>query len=333
MTGSDALPRSKVEMVRLLPEYRRHPVIADANVLFQDTQRYAKTGFTALTFLAQHDVITLLTSEHVYRRLPEIMAERKGGSSAQKEVWRDIYVPLIRFVEVPASMCAGHPQIDAVVDEEDRPFARLAIATAPSLLLTRDHHLGDVGLGTSEWADALTILGDLVELDVSLYGGAHTALVVARVMGLLVQALWRAAASQPLLSIAAAGIGVLLLLDNREDVTRRVQAARAAIRDRGTRLLEASAPTFERWQVARGSIDSRLETPMLPRSLECRCARELATQRVSLTADALCAACGSATSPLEPRQLARFLREHPSFCATPRRTWELGRLGSPIIDA
>lgn len=39
-------------------------------------------------------------------------------------------------------MCAGHKQIDVVVDEEDRPFARLAIAVAPSLLLSRDRHLG-----------------------------------------------------------------------------------------------------------------------------------------------------------------------------------------------
>jgi len=65
-------------MVRLVPEYRRHPVVADANVLFQDTQRYAKTGFTVLTFLARNEVITLLTSEHVYRRLPEIMSERQS---------------------------------------------------------------------------------------------------------------------------------------------------------------------------------------------------------------------------------------------------------------
>ncbi|HEY2536104.1 MAG TPA: hypothetical protein VGI24_03875 [Solirubrobacteraceae bacterium] len=320
-------------MVRLVPEYRRHPVVADANVLFQDTQRYAKTGFTVLTFLARNEVITLLTSEHVYRRLPEIMSERAIDASAQRQAWKDTYLPLVRFVEVPDSMCAGHQQIESVVDKEDRPFARLAIAIAPSLLLTRDHHLGDVGLGTTEWADALTILGDLVELDVSLYGSAHTALILARVMGLLVQQLWRAAASQPLLSIAAAGIGLLLLLDNQEDVLRKARAARAVIRDRGSRLLEASTPVFERWEAAKGGVESRLEKPMLPRSIETVCARELATQRAAVTTEMLLSVCESVKPAMTKSELVAFLRAHPSFHGPPvQQRWELGRLGSPIID-
>jgi hypothetical protein len=53
---------SPIELVRLLPFYAHHPVIADANVLFQDTERYARTGFTVLTLLAKHDVIALFTS-------------------------------------------------------------------------------------------------------------------------------------------------------------------------------------------------------------------------------------------------------------------------------
>jgi hypothetical protein len=333
MTGSDAVPRSMVEMVRLLPAYRRHPVVADANVLFQDTQRYVKTGFTVLTFLARSEVITLLTSEHVYRRLPEIMAERAIDSSAQRKVWQDVYLPLVRFVEVPESMCAGHLQIDAVADEEDRPFARLAIATAPGLLLTRDHHLGDVGLGTSEWADALTILGDLVEIDVSLHGSAHTAVILARVMGLLTQQLFRTAASEPLLTIAAAVIGALLLLENREDVMRKVRAARAAIGNGGSRLIEASSPVFERWEAARGNVESRLERPMLPRSVESLCARELATQRDALTTGELHSACQTRGLPLTEVQLVALLRKHPSFCSTSGATWELGRLGRPVIEA
>ena len=51
----------------------------------------------------------------------------------------------------------------------------------------------------------------------------------------------------------AAGLGLLLLLDNRDDVMRKARAARAAIRDRGTRLLDATAPAFDRWETARGN--------------------------------------------------------------------------------
>lgn len=137
MTDEQVDFRSPTELVRLLPFYARHPVVADANVLFQDTHRYLKTGFTVLTSLAGHDVITLLSSEHVRRRLPEIIADRGTDPDEQGRVWREVYLPLVRFVEVPDAMCAGHPQIEMITDPEDRPFARLAVAVAPGLLLTR----------------------------------------------------------------------------------------------------------------------------------------------------------------------------------------------------
>jgi hypothetical protein len=302
--------RSPVELVRLLPFYARHPVVADANVLFQDTDRYVKTGFTVLTLLAQHDVITLLTSEHVLQRLPEIIAERRIDPNSQLRAWRRTYLPLVRFVEVPDSMCAGHPQIEAVTDIEDRPFARLAVATAPSLLLTRDHHLSDVGLGTVEWADALTVLGDLVELDASIYGGAHAAL----------------------LALAAAGIGVLLLLDNKDEALRRMRVIRAAIVDHGSRLLDASAPAMQRREQREGELASRLERPILPRSMESICARKLATQRFPGTTDALLTVCESTDSPVTRTGLSQFLRGHPSFTALPDHRWELGELGRATID-
>lgn len=318
--------------MRLLPFYARHPVVADANVLFQDIDRYVKTGFTVLTFLSQHDVITLLTSEHVRQRLPEIIAERCIDPNPQLRVWREVYLPLVRFVEIPDSMCAGHPQIGAITDLEDRPFARLAVATAPSLLLTRDHHLSDVGLGTVEWADALTVLGDLVELDASIYGGAHAALLLARLLGLFAQLAWQAIAAEPLLALAAAGIGVLLLLDNKDEALRRMRIIRAAIVDRGNRLLDASAPAMQRREQREGELASRLERPMLPRSIESICARELATQRLAGTTDVLLTACESTSSPVARTRLSRFLREHPSFTALPDDRWELGELGRATID-
>ena len=191
-------PRSPIELVPIPPFYARHPVVVDTNALFQDTQRYLKDGFTVLTALARHDVITMLTSQHVTQRLPEIIDEKNRNPAQQQRVWRTVYLPLIRFVEVPESMCAGHPQIEAIVDDEDRPFARLAVATAPSLLLTRDHHFSDVGLGTERWADALVILGSLIELDMGLYGTAHVAVVAARLLGLFVSWAGRAVAAEPI---------------------------------------------------------------------------------------------------------------------------------------
>ncbi len=324
---------SPIELVRLLPFYARHPVIADANVLFQDTERYARTGFTVLTLLAKQDVIALLTCEHVRDRLPEIIAERGRNPSAQQHVWEEVYLPLVRFVRVPEAMCSGHPQIEAIVDPEDRPFGRLAIAVAPGLLLTRDHHFSDVGLGTEQWADALTILGDLVELDAALYGSAHTVVLLAWLAGQLVRGIWRALASEPQLSLAAAGLGLLLLIENKNDVIRRARAFGSAIQTSGTRVLDVAAPVLERRQDAEGHLTSRLERPSLPRSVESICARQMSTQRHPVTTEALLDACSSGGHKLVLPQFERFLRTHPSFTRTSAGAWELGALGLPVVDA
>jgi len=143
---------------RLLPTLP-HPVIADMNVLFQDVQRRRKSGFTALSFLARHRAINLLTSEHVRAALARKLTAKSSAPAADLRVWHREYLGFVRFVHVPEDMCAGHPQVEAIGDSEDGPFARLAIATAPSLLLTRDHHLLDVGLGSDRWGETLTILG------------------------------------------------------------------------------------------------------------------------------------------------------------------------------
>jgi hypothetical protein len=327
--------RSPVELVRLLPFYARHPVVADANALFQDAHRYMKTGFTALTFLAKHEVITLLTSEHIRERVPEIIADRSPDPSAQMRVWREVYLPTVRFVTVPDVMCAGHPQIEAIVDPEDRPFARLAVATAPGLLLTRDHHFSDVGLGTERWADALSILGDLAELDAALYGSAHTATMVIWLAGQLMRWVWRAIASEPLISLAAvgAGVGLLLSLNNKEEALRRARSVLTTIKGSGARLIDATAPILERRQLIEGSLNSRLEAPILPRSLESICARETATQRRPVRLDTLLDVCkATGHGSLSPVQLAGFLHTHPSFTDTSAGTWELGALGLPVLD-
>lgn len=88
-----------------------HPIVGDANALFQDTVRRARGEFTALTFLAEHGSIALLTVEHVrakaQERLPEIAADVGMGEDLLMETWSAIYEPLIRFVIVPTSMCAA----------------------------------------------------------------------------------------------------------------------------------------------------------------------------------------------------------------------------------
>jgi hypothetical protein len=320
-----------LQLVPLLPYYECHPVVADLNALYQDVDRYVGSGFTALTFLARHEAISLITSGHVRTRLPELLATKHVQPSRQLRAWREVYLPLVRFVEVPTSMCAWDKRIARISDPEDRPFAQVAAATAPSLLLTRDRHLLEHGLGTDRWAETLVILGDLIELDMAVHGSAHTTALLAWLAGQAARRAWRAATAEPLISLGVAGVALVLFLDNREELLGRAKAARAALANTGTRLLEASAPAFERRQRQEARLHSRLQHPLGPASVETVCARELAVRRGPRGIGHLHRACHAASITIAIRDLRALLDEHPSFLVARDDTWQLGELGDPAI--
>jgi hypothetical protein len=325
---------STLALVRQLPYVAPHPVIADANVLFQDVQRRRKGGFTALSFLADLDAITLLTSDHLRRTLPEKIAAKSTAPRADMRVWERNYLRSTRFVNVPEQMCSGHPQIEAITDPEDRPFARLAIATAPSLLLTRDHHLTDVGFGAAQWGETMTLLGSLIELDVAIYGAAHGAVLLARLLGMLVGALWRALERQPVLALLLGALAGLHLAANPEQTLARLRSAQASLRSGGARLLEASAPTYQARERLLGDLSILLEQPVLPRTIESACVRALAVQRRAACTEDLLSACADAGhGKVNPADLTAFLAGHASFVLAGDSLWQLGELGVPQLDA
>ena len=284
-------------MVAHMPSFARHPVVADQNVLVQDIFRFRSKRFSALTFLAQHEAIMLLSAAHARSRIPQIIAEKSTAPAQDLQIWRSVYLPSVRFVEAAESMCVGEPRIESIGDQEDVPFAGLAIAVAPSLLLTRDHHILNAGLGTEkEWAEALKILGTLVEMDALMYGAGHGAVLAARLLGLLATRLWQAATQAPILTAVVAVLGLLYAASNP---TQTIAAARRtidALKTQGARLLELSEPAFERRQHAEGELAGRLEAPILPRSLESACARALAIRAHPLGAGSS-SACWAAAHP------------------------------------
>lgn len=83
------------------------------------------------------------------------------------------------MVDLPPITEADDPRVLAVLaaDEEDAAVAQLAVLLAPALLLTKDHHLLDAGLGAARWADALGLVQQVVAIDVATRGSA--ALTVA----------------------------------------------------------------------------------------------------------------------------------------------------------
>lgn len=101
---------SPLALVRHLPSYDRHPVVADTNVLFQDSLRYLQQPFTVLTFLAREEVITLLTCEHVRARMPELIAHKSKRPIEHLRIWEQAYLPIVPFVAIPERCAPATPR-------------------------------------------------------------------------------------------------------------------------------------------------------------------------------------------------------------------------------
>lgn len=262
------------------------PVVADANALFQDALRRTRDGFTVLTFLAEQGSIVILTPGHVPSKARHHLPRMATGSKIDEElvmgVWERVYEPLVRFIDVPASLCSTDPRVEAIRDPEDVPFAQLAVAVAPCLFLTRDHHLHDAQIGTERWVDALLILGGLIELELVFYGSAKFAValgyVVVRMLGDGVRLLCRS----PVAIGVAIGACVLLLADGGHDLDHGVRRAGRALRKGGGDLLEAVGPKLEQQAEAHATLAAMLVAPMAPSPPEAICARELAVSRGAL---------------------------------------------------
>lgn len=300
-------------------------VVADANALFQDALRRTRDGFTVLTFLAEQGSIVILSAAHVpskaRRHLPRMATGSRIDEELVMDVWERVYEPLVRFIDVPASLCSTDPRVAAVRDPEDVPFAQLAVAVAPCLFLTRDHHLHDAQVGTEMWVDALIILGGLIELELVFHGGARLALalvyLVARMLGDGVGLLHRS----PVAIGVVVGACVLLLAD--PDLGHRVRRAGGALRKGGGNLLEAVGPKLEQHAEAHATLAAMLVAPMEPTPPEAICARQLAMSRGALPAADLLPVLRLAGYGYAQTDLELKLSAHPSFVSS-ARGWVLG---------
>lgn len=306
----------------------RHPVVADANALFQDTLRRATDGFTTLTFLAEHGPILLLSAEHVRSRaeehLPRMAADAGVDEELVMQTWRTVHEPLIRFVEIPASLCSTDPRVEAVRDPEDLPLAQLAVAVAPCLLLTRDHHLHDAQIGTERWVEALLVLASLIELELAFHGSARFALALGSLIARTLIEGTRLLFRSPLVVGLALGTGLLLLSDGGGRLDRSLRRASRTVKTAGGQILEAVTPHLERRMQAQASLAAMLVAPMPQAPPEAICARELAISRGALDAAVFLPALRRAGYEYELVALKQELAAHPAF-APATEGWALGK--------
>ncbi len=304
------------------------PVVADANALFQDALRRTRDGFTALTFLAEQGSIVIFTPTHVASKARQHLPRMAEGSKIDEGlvmgVWQRVYEPLVRFVDVPPCLCSTDPRVEGVRDPEDVPFAQLAVAVAPCLFLTRDHHLRDARIGTESWVDALLILGGLIELELVFYGGTRFAMalgyLVARMLGEGARLLSRSPVAIGV-TIAAC---VLVLTTVGRDHDLGIGKAGRTLRKGGENLLDAVGPLLEQQAEAHATLATMLVAPMEPTPPEAICARQLAVSRGALGCADLLPALRLAGYGYVQADLERNLAAHPSFVSS-TRGWLLGQ--------
>jgi hypothetical protein len=90
------------------PWARRHPVVCDANALIEDVLRRARADFTAMTFLAEHELAALVAPAYVeaevYEHLPAVAARTGCPVNLAERVWETVHRQLLRFVELPDAL-------------------------------------------------------------------------------------------------------------------------------------------------------------------------------------------------------------------------------------
>jgi len=193
------------------------------------------------------------------------------------EIWNTAVRPLLTVVDLPAITDRDDPRVLAVraVDNEDAPVAQLAVTLAPALLLTRDHHLVDAGLGVARWADALGLVQQIAAADSMVNGSAALTLAGLWATVAAIRGAGRVLVRSPILAGLAIAVIFMLLTDWRESARSRLVEAGAASKHAGTAVIEQLADQYAKRHHADAQLQALLVTPGEPTTVS-RVVRELA---------------------------------------------------------
>ena len=313
----------------MYPRTYRPAVIADANALIEDAMRRARGRFSLMPFLAERGVIRLVAAEHidakVYARLPTACGKAHVDVGAATHAYETLHRPLLRLVSV-GDLMLHDERVAAVslVDAEDVPVAQLGVLLAPSLVLTRDSHLLDAGIGVREWADSLVLLKHLVELDQAIGGAADgflmTGAAAAYGIGGLVYLLRR---SRLALGIAL-GLSVVLgyrFRHNLREAPGQLKARGEAALDR---TFEQLAPAFEQRNAADSRLRPTLVRPHDVESIESAVGSVLLQSPKPLPGAEVCSRLPYRWRNNTVEDVMEVLREQSAFELVRGRGWRLG---------
>jgi hypothetical protein len=335
MTGPMNRPQTLVpvaltsEYPGLRPRGYRPAVVVDANALISDAIYRWRCGFSLMPLLAERNDIALVTAAHidekVYARLPVACRNTHAYLDAVTDVYETRHRPVLRLVSVGNLMLHDERVgAAAVADPEDVPLAQLGVLLAPALVLTRDKHLLGAGIGVREWADALSKLKELVELERAVQGVTDGVLITGALtvygVGGLIRALMRSDLALGLALGAALGLG-LFYRDELAGSSRRLKERATPVFEKA---MDGMSVTVERWEAADGRVRPTLVRPHPTESLEAAVARTLLPSPDPLSAAAIQTRLPHPWRDTPVEQLMGVLREQPAFELVRGRGWTLG---------
>lgn len=325
-----------VEILAEPPWQRRHPVVLDTSVLIADVLKRSGTTFTGLTYLGQHNIISIVAPRHVeeevFRKLPKAALDTKRDPAQVLATLRRVHLPLVRFVDLPAEL----PQEDGVMqvaqrDPTDAPLAHLTALLSPCLVLSTDKDLTDLGYGSDGWLADVLLLGDLAELDDMVWGGGMLAYasVAAPTYGLWKLLTLMARSKVGLGVSVAAVVGALIWFGPQLQALADRTAARVlpVVED----TVRSAGTVLDRRARIEATYRSRLALPTGPPSLESATARHLVTRGRPVASELLHAELGRRGHGVTLHQLQTLLRSHPAFIGERGKGYQLGALSERIL--
>ena len=310
-------------------------VIADANALIADAMRRTRGLFNILPFLAERGLIRLLTSEHidekVYARLPEACRNAHVDLAAATHAYETVHRPLLRLVDVGEWMLDDR-RVRSVrlADAEDVPVAQLGVLLAPSLVLTRDPHLLDAGVGERDWADALVVMKELIELEEMMWGSAQAMVLTGRLAALSVTEFVRFLGRSEVALAITIGLAIAIGWEFCRDLRTPPAWFKERVAPAAERVMLGLSGVFEQYNAVAQRVHGTLVAPCEVETLEAALARILVQAPAPLPA-----ADVHARMPYDWRQAAEVgdvmaaLRSQAAFRLVRGRGWELGYRPGP----
>lgn len=321
---------------RLLPAtpssfflFDRFPVVVDTNVLLADCAhvlRSRKASF--LLASGELPVAHLFATERVRgeveKHLPRHAARVGLDPQEAMDVWRELYLPAIRFVDLDGEPTDARVSALAVRHVNDKPTGLLAELLAPCLVFSRDRDLLDTGIAQREWVTLSSAGQDIAQLQAIYTGSAFGTLLVGVTGWEIGSGVVAAAKAAPIPTLIVGGAAAFLLWRFWWDTDRGAQqrtGARSLISD----AIDGISAVWARADEAERLLEAAAFVPDGELNLVARVARQVAIAPMPLRA----AEVGERLQ-ISTQQAAALLRA-PIFVRSDDGHYLLGRSYGPVV--